>query len=230
MQQASYDAITLNLDPGAEEIPYPPDIDVRDWVRLSDVMAERGLGPNGAQVASADMVALHAREIAQRVRGYDTDYVLVDCPGQIELFTFRQSSKVILEALGPEESFILYLSDPLLTRRPSGLIASMLLSSTTQFRLRMPFFNILSKADLLTEEEVERIVEWSGDPQILYDALVAELLEPENILNLEFLRAMEAIGVYKRLTPVSSELVRGLEDVYDAVQQAFAGGEDLEKR
>src|SRR2546426_12321509 len=44
------DAVTVNLDPGAERTPYEVDIDVRDWIRLAEVMEEHRLGPNGAQV------------------------------------------------------------------------------------------------------------------------------------------------------------------------------------
>ena len=44
------DCITINLDPGAEFIPYVPDIDIRDWVKVSEVMEDYGLGPNGAQM------------------------------------------------------------------------------------------------------------------------------------------------------------------------------------
>jgi hypothetical protein len=40
---------------------------------------------------------------------------------------------------------------------------------------------------------------------------------------------MESIGVYRRLHPVSSELMFGFEEVYNQVQQVFEGGEDLSK-
>ena len=91
LNNQGYDAITVNLDPGVDSLNYAPDVDVRDWIKLSEIMAEYGLGPNGAQVAAADMMALNVREISQVVSGYNTDYVLIDTPGQIELFTFRQS-------------------------------------------------------------------------------------------------------------------------------------------
>ena len=147
------DAITMNLDPGADALPYEPEIDVRDWVRLKDVMEEQGLGPNGAQILCADLVALNIKEISQVMDKVEPDYFLIDTPGQMELFTFRESSRVIVDAFGPDDSVLVYLNDPALVKRPSGLVSSILLSATTQFRHMLPFINVLAKTDLLTEEE-----------------------------------------------------------------------------
>ncbi len=229
MQQHGYDAIAINLDPGAESLPYEPDVDIRDWVSLKEVMQEYGLGPNGAQVLAADMMALNAKEVADVLDTFRTDYILVDTPGQMELFTFRQSSRVVVDVLGSEEAFLVYLTDPALAKSPSGLLSSLLLSATTQFRHALPYLNILSKSDLLSEEELQKVLKWSSDPYDLYDALIEERGSAKVVLDVEFLKALESIGVYRRLTPVSSELMFGLEDLYTAVQQALAGGEDIER-
>ena len=93
-----YDATIVNLDPGNESTELSPDVDVREWVRLPDLMDEYDLGPNGAQVAAADMIALKVFEIKQALAEFHSDYVLIDTPGQIELFAFRESSKAIVEA------------------------------------------------------------------------------------------------------------------------------------
>ncbi|EQD72996.1 Protein of unknown function, ATP binding protein, partial [mine drainage metagenome] len=75
---------------------------MRDWVRLPEIMSEYGLGPNGAQVAAADMIALKIFEVKQALQGYRSDFVLLDTPGQIELFAFREASKAMVEALGTD--------------------------------------------------------------------------------------------------------------------------------
>lgn len=225
-----FDAVKVNMDPGAESLPYEPDVDIRDWIKLQEVMEEYDLGPNGAQVMAADLIALNAKEVAEVLEDFRTDYFLIDTPGQIELFTFRQSSRAVIDAFGRDASFLVYLSDPVLSRQPSGLVSSMLLSATSQFRHSLPFLSILSKADLLPEDDLKKILTWSSDAYSLLDALTEEGVSPKSVLDMEFLKALEGIGVYKRLTPVSSEIPYGLEDIYNAVQSAFAGGEDLEKR
>ena len=227
MAAQGLDVVTVNLDPGADKVPYDVDIDVRDWIRLSDVMEEHGLGPNGAQVLAADLLAVNAGEIEEVMETFRTNYFLIDTPGQMELFTFRESSRVVIDAFGREDSALAYLNDPALVKTPSGMISSVLLSATAQFRHVLPFVNVLSKADLLSPEELDAIVGWSTDPLTLYDALMADEATPKTLLDVEFFKGMETIGVYRRLHPVSSEANSGFEDVYNQIQQTFEGGEDL---
>lgn len=229
MNAHGLDCVTMNLDPGAEDLSYAPDVDVRDWIRIPEIMKEQGLGPNGAQVAAADMLALNARELSDVLEKFETKYVLIDTPGQIELFTFRQSAPVIVDAFGRDDSVLVYLNDPLLVKDPSGFISSVLLSATTQFRHNLPFVNVLSKSDLLAESELAQVVKWSLDPFALYESLFQEGATSKTLLDVEFLKGMETIGVYRRVYPVSSELMFGFEDVYNEVQQVFEGGEDLSK-
>lgn len=229
MQQQGHDAVILNLDPGAEDLPYEADIDIRDWVSLKEVMADYGLGPNGAQIVAADMLALNIKEVVDVLETFRTDYVLVDTPGQMELFTFRQSSRVVIDALGLDDAFIVYLTDPALAKSPSGLVSGMLLSATTQFRHGLPFLNVLSKSDLLTEEELQRVLGWSSDPYALYEAVLEERGSAKVLLDTEFLKSLESIGIYRRLTPISAELMFGFEDLYSTIQHTFEGGEDIEK-
>ncbi|MCD6108064.1 MAG: ATP/GTP-binding protein, partial [Thermoplasmata archaeon] len=155
------DCIIVNLDPGAESLPYSADVDVRDWISLKEIMKEYGLGPNGAQIACADMLALNTGDIKTSIEGFKTDYVLLDTPGQLELFVFREAGKYMVDHLNRKRSVLVYLLDPLLAKEPSGFISQLLLSVSTHFRLGVPQINVLSKADLLTREQVERIEKWS---------------------------------------------------------------------
>jgi len=190
-------------------------------------MEQQDLGPNGAQVAAADMVAMNAKELSDVLETFQTNYVLMDTPGQIELFTFRASGPVLIDAFGRDDSALVYLNDPALVKTASGFVSSVLLSATVQFRHGLPFINVLSKADLLGEPELERIVKWSLDPFALYESLFEDGATPKTLLDVEFLKSMDSIGVYRRVHPVSSEIVFGFEEVYNQVQQAFEGGEDL---
>src|SRR2546427_13139888 len=229
MNSQGLDCVTVNLDPGAEALQYSPDLDVRDYVNLEEVMAEQGLGPNGAQVAGAGMAAMNAKELADVLETFETNYVLIDTPGQIELFTFRASGPVLIDAFGRADSALVYLNDPALVRTASGFISSVLLNATVQFRHGLPFINVLSKADLLPEPELENIVRWSLDPFALYEALFEDAATPKTLLVVEFLKSMKTIGVCRRVHPVSCELTFGFEGIYSQVQLTFEGGEDLSK-
>ena len=82
------DVCILNLDPGvlSEELPYDPDIDVREFVRAEEIMKKYRLGPNGALIASMDLLLEHIHELRDRIREMDPEILLVDTPGQMEIF------------------------------------------------------------------------------------------------------------------------------------------------
>jgi GTPase SAR1 family protein len=224
-----YDSITVNLDPGAESLLYAPDVDVRDWIRLSEVMAQYSLGPNGAQVAAADLLALNVKEISQVINGFDTDYVLFDTPGQIELFAFRQSSKIVLEELSGDAAVLAYLFDPVMAKTANGFVSSLMLSATVHFRLPVPMLTVLAKADTLTDPEWKRIETWSADYYSLFNSLLDESVDAQTQVNAEFLGALETVGAGRGVIPVSADSGEGLEDIYAMVQQILEAGEDIER-
>ena len=70
MNHRGLDAITVNLDPGADNLLYDPDIDIRDWISLKEIMESYGLGPNGAQIAAADMLALNTDDVKKSIEKF----------------------------------------------------------------------------------------------------------------------------------------------------------------
>ncbi len=228
MKSAGYDTTLVNLDPGSESDPGGFDIDIREWVRLVDLQDEYGLGPNGAQVAAADMIALKVFEVKQAVQELKSDYVLVDTPGQIELFAFREASKAIVDALSGDRSVIAFLFDPALARNPSGHVALRMLSATLEFRFRLPLLNVLAKADVLSADQLAEVAGWADDPGSLYDAVTRDVPTPDVQLSTELFRAIESMGPLGGLVPTSAKDGSGLEAFYQACQRVFGGGDDLE--
>jgi GTPase SAR1 family protein len=229
-QEHKLDAIAVNLDPGAEDLPYQPDVDVREWIQLGDIMAQHGLGPNGAQVVAADMLVLQANEILEVIDEFETDFVLLDTPGQTELFVFRQAGKYLLERLAPNRTAVAFLLDPFLAREPASFVSQMLLAATTQFRFQVPMLHVLSKADLLQEEELERLAGWIEQPALLQDALDQSPQTVLHQLNASVLRLLDDMQATSTLVAASSETGLGIDDVVSFLQNAFAGAEDLATR
>ncbi|HTT15260.1 MAG TPA: ATP/GTP-binding protein [Thermoplasmata archaeon] len=228
MRHAGHDVTILNLDPGSEATDWEPDVDIREWVRLADLQDEYGLGPNGAQVAAADMIALKIFEVKQAVQELKGDYVLVDTPGQIELFAFREASRAIVDALSGDRSIVSFLFDPALARSPAGFVSLLMLSATVEFRFRLPMTNVLAKADVLAPERLGEVMGWSDDPNQLYEAVTRDAPTPDTQLSTEMFRAIETMGPLTGLLPISAKDGTGLEAFYHACQNVFAGGEDLE--
>ena len=220
------DAITVNLDPGAENLPYVPDVDIRDWISLKEVMDSHGLGPNGAQIACADMLALNTPDIKESINSFKTNYVLMDTPGQLELFVFRESGKYIMKFLNPQRSIVAYLIDHALAKTASGFVSQLLLSLTTNFRLNQSQINILSKSDMLTEQEMEQAIRWSKDSDELYNTVANEEGSVFREMSENVLRVIQNFESHAILFPTGKDFF-GIEDLYTAIQLQFEGGEDL---
>lgn len=227
LKERGLDAVTVNLDPGAEMLPYQPDVDIRDWIRLSDVMDQYELGPNGAQIMAADLIALRLGEIQAVLEEFRGPYVIVDTPGQTELFVFRESGRITMELLAPGRSVIAFLLDPFLARRPSAYVSMLMLSATTQFRFQVPLINVVSKRDLLKEEERARIIGWSEDPAALEDALMAEKPDMYTQMTTDAFRVLDAMQGVNKAYAISGDTLEGMEDVYTHIQGLFHAAEDL---
>ena len=52
------EVIVVNLDPGVNNLPYSADIDIRDFISINEIMDKYNLGPNGAVILAADLIAL----------------------------------------------------------------------------------------------------------------------------------------------------------------------------
>ncbi|RLF33439.1 MAG: GTPase [Thermoplasmata archaeon] len=221
--------MTVNLDPGVEKLPYEPDVDIRDWISLKEIMDTYDLGPNGAQIACADMLALNTSDIKKSIESFKTDLILIDTPGQLELFVFREAGKYIIKFLNPNKSIITYLLDPALTKNPSGFISQILLSLSTNFRLGLPQINILTKTDILSEKEIEEITQWSSDPEKLENDIINEEPSIYREMSEGLLELTKSFQNQTRIIPTNKNNYQGIEDIYTLIQMQFKGGEDLNR-
>jgi len=93
----------VNLDPANDHTSYPCAIDVRDLVKLEDIMEEDDLGPNGGVLYALEELENNMEWLENGLSELGEDYVLFDCPGQVELYTHHSSLRNIffrLQKLG----------------------------------------------------------------------------------------------------------------------------------
>lgn len=221
MEENGIDSIAVNLDPGADSLPYEADVDIREWVSLNEVMDEYKLGPNGAQIVASDLMAVNTKVIYDAIEEFGSKYVLIDTPGQLELFAFRTSSNAIVDAFGKEKSMIVFLSDPMICRSSNGFVSNLVLSSLVQFRLQLPTVSVLTKTDLLKDDEKERMMDWFENPDVLYDDLLQNDKNPQTVVGSELFKAVENIGVFGQMCAVSSTEGKGFDSIFSMVQTQF---------
>jgi len=175
LRMSKQDVSIVNLDPGALNLPYTPDVDARDYVDVESIMEKYRLGPNGALIMAADLLAEEVEAISKEIEDLKSDIVLVDTPGQMELFAFRASGPYIASELTKEPKAIVYLFDAVFSLNPLNYVSNLFLSAAVYSRFFLPQVHVLSKCDLLSENDVNKIVDWSANPKALEHAIEQKL-------------------------------------------------------
>ena len=109
----------------ANDLPFAANVDIRDTVQYKEVMKQYGLGPNGAILTSLNLFATRFDQVinliekrveqnveesvsssssssehktsVSRENDKPLDYVFIDTPGQIEVFTWSAGGQIIHE-------------------------------------------------------------------------------------------------------------------------------------
>lgn len=89
----------VNLDPANHVLPYPCDVSMSELITLDDVMTSLGLGPNGGLLYCMDFLHTNIEWLHHKLELLQDNYLVFDCPGQVELYTHNKSVKGITEVL-----------------------------------------------------------------------------------------------------------------------------------
>ncbi|MCX8175735.1 MAG: ATP/GTP-binding protein [Candidatus Bathyarchaeota archaeon] len=165
------DVAALNLDPGVLSLPYEPDIDIRNYVSVDKLMEKYGLGPNGALLLASDIIVDQMEQVNKEVEEVNPKYLIVDTPGQMELFAFRVSGPLIAKEIKADGKIVLYLFDAPFCLNPFNYASNIFLSAAVFLRFTLPQLNVLSKVDLLPTVKVKEILGWASNPGSLKSAL-----------------------------------------------------------
>jgi len=225
LKMGKQNVATVNLDPGALTLPYVPDIDVRDYINVNELMEKYGLGPNGALVMAADLIAEEAENLGKEIEDLRPDVVIVDTPGQMELFAFRASGPYIASELTKEPKVIIYLFDSVFSLNPLNYVSNMFLSAAVYNRFFVPQVHVLSKCDLLPPEDKNRVVEWSASPKALETAIEEKLSGTKRLLSRDMMHAIYRLGLRFLLIPVSAKTNEGMINLNTALERILTGGE-----
>ena len=220
-------AAVLNLDPGVEKMPYTCDIDVRDYVDIVSIMQQYDLGPNGAMVMANDLIASKIDEIRNEVNRVNPDYLIVDTPGQIELFAYRSSGPFLVENITSEEKTSIFLFDGALITTPVNFVSVALLATSIRLRLNLPIINIITKTDLIGTK-LNEILRWSTSLNILENAIAKEADGDTYTLTTNILRGLNLGGFAQGLIPISNVTGEGIPNLEGALSRILNLGEEVE--
>jgi len=219
-------ASALNLDPGVESLPYRPDVDVRDYVDIVQIMKQYDLGPNGSMIMANDLIASKIDDIQNEIHGVNPDYLIVDTPGQIELFAYRASGPFFIQNIDAGEKTNIFLYDGTMIVSPNNFISISLLATSIKLRLGLPTINVMTKTDLIPDK-IDQVLKWSSDPISLEEEL--ETLEGETYsFATDILRTLNIGEFAGDLIPISNLTGEGMVNLQAALSRIINLGEEVE--
>ena len=219
--------VYVNLDPGVLNLPYKPDYDIRSVVRVEELMRREGLGPNGAMIRAAEVMEGRLEEIVKKIRdiGDGAEFILIDTPGQMELFLFREMGPRIIERLSEDSRTIaVYIMDPFLASTLSGLAIGISMSIITRLRLQVPVVSVINKTDIASVEEIERLL--AGESE-LAGRIAAEEHGLIADLSIKFIEFVENVSKAMRIVKVSAKTAEGMPELYNLINDALCECGDL---
>ena len=219
--------ITLNLDPAVSELPYLPDVDIRDHIDINNIIETYGLGPNGAIIMAHDLISTKIQDIQLEVDELNPDYILIDTPGQIELFAYRSSGNYFISNFQADSKVTIFIMDGVLVSSPINFVSLSLLSTSINLRLKTSQINVLSKRDLIIDN-LENILDWSHSDTTLLEALDKENNQEFSLLSKDVLKIISQNGLNQDLVAVSNLTMNGLIELYSVLSRILNQGEEIE--
>lgn len=164
----------VNLDPAADKFEYEPTIDIRDLINLEDVMEELEFGPNGGLIYCFEWVIWASGKgktpdkgifryllnnldwLEDELGAYEDDYLIIDCPGQIELYTHVPLLPRLATFLSTSLNFrtsAVYLIDSQFMQDKSKFFAGVMSAMSCMLSLGISMLCLMSKMDLVKDKK-----------------------------------------------------------------------------
>lgn len=216
----------LNLDPAVHDLPYEPNIDIRDTIDYKKVMKDYKLGPNGAIITCLNLYATRFDQVLSILtkRSKTSSTIIIDTPGQIETFTWSASGTIITDSLAQSlPTIILYVVDlPRCNGNPMTFVSNMLYACSIMYKTRLPMVIIFNKMDEKgldgKDNNVDLVKAWMTD----FNEFDKELSKIKDYIgDLARSMAMALQEFYHTLPTVAVSAItgQGMQDVVNAIHE-----------
>jgi GPN-loop GTPase len=186
LHQTKEPPYVVNLDPAVHNVPFESNIDIRDSVNYKEVMKQYNLGPNGGILTSLNLFATKVDQImgilekrtapppssAEGKSAKQIKHILVDTPGQIEVFVWSASGDILLNSFASSfPTVIAYIIDTPRSASTSTFMSNMLYACSILYKTKLPMILVFNKTDV---KDAEFAKDWMTDFEAFQEALREE--------------------------------------------------------
>ena len=213
----------INLDPAVLDTLYEPNLDIRDTVKYKEVMVSNNLGPNGAILTCLNLFSTNIdKAISLLEPKQDLDFIVIDTPGQLEVFSWSASGKLIADSFSLIfPSILIYIIDMPRCKNPNTFSSNMLYALSIMYKMKLPLLIAFNKADIAKDSKV---IEWMND----YDSLSKVLKKNDDYMSTfssslslllnEFYKTIKFVKVSSKTGEGFDELIKMCEDIKSKYQ------------
>ena len=216
----------INLDPGNFRLKVKPKVDVRDWVKSEEVMKNFNLGPNYGIIKSMELIEERIEAICEKIEKCEEEFKVIDTPGQIELFLYRDIGKKILKRIASKErSIILFLIDVNDLKDGEKFASIVAWNAILMLRLAENVVTLINKSDLLKDNEIESLKQ-----KILRKEFFEELKQREDYRSLiaeNLERFFEFTSLAQRPIFISALKQKNFEEIENVIEEIGCACGDL---
>ena len=208
----------INLDPAVMNTLYEPNLDIRDTIKYKEVMSSNNLGPNGAILTSLNLFSTNIDKVVTLLENKtDIDFVVMDTPGQLEVFSWSASGKLITDSFSLIfPSILIYIVDIPRCNNPNTFSSNMLYALSIMYKMKLPLLLAFNKLDIAKDNKV---LEWMQDFESLQEALkkkddyISTFSSSLSLLLAEFYKTIKYVSVSSKTGEGFDELLNKCEEI-----------------
>ncbi|KAJ3259322.1 ATP binding protein [Boothiomyces macroporosus] len=197
----------VNLDPAAEYFEYEPTIDIKNLITLEEVMQQLNYGPNGGLIYCLEYLLENLDWFENELQDYDDDNLIIDCPWWTV-------------CIGWDTEYVEYIYWIL-----------NLYKTVPNFSLEscIPHLNVMTKMDLIDENDPELERFFSADTSLLLEDANASTRPDFHNLNQALVRLIDEYSMVN-LIPLNIKDEDSIQYLLSHIDNAIQYGEDLEPK
>jgi GTPase SAR1 family protein len=179
---------------------------------------------------AADLVATKLDEIQSEVDGLNPDHVIIDTPGQIELFVYRASGPYFVTNFQSDNKVNIFTLDGMLVSTPINYVSIALIAASVRMRLKIAQIDVMTKRDLIADR-IQDIMRWASSRLLLEKAIDSDAGGQQTstdykILTRDILQSMYRNGVMQTPIPFSNLTMNGMLNLTGSLSRVLSQGEE----